>query len=178
MFDLGNFVEDCRSAVARDPGHVGVAEIMARAMADPTAVIKETGEPTEGGVYPVYRSKDLTVINVVWKPGMIIQPHNHDMWAVIGVYTGREDNIFWRRLKDDPGGRIEAAGARTLGTGEFKPLGHDIIHSVVNPLGRLTGAIHIYGGDFFDAHQSEWDADDLTEYPRDMEAVRARFGVG
>jgi len=20
------------------------------------------------------------------------------MWAVIGVYTGREDNIFWRRV--------------------------------------------------------------------------------
>ena len=27
---------------------------------------------------------------------MTIMPHNHQMWAVIGVYTGREDNIFWR----------------------------------------------------------------------------------
>jgi predicted metal-dependent enzyme (double-stranded beta helix superfamily) len=29
------------------------------------------------------------------------------------------------------------------------PLGRDIIHSVTNPIGRLTGAIHVYGGDFF-----------------------------
>jgi len=27
---------------------------------------------------------------------MTIMPHNHRMWAVIGIYTGREDNIFWR----------------------------------------------------------------------------------
>ena len=126
-------------------------------------------------MFPLYRSPDLTVINVIWKPGMIIQPHNHDMWAVIGVYTGREDNIFWRRLKDDPDGRIEAAGAKTMGNGEYTPLGRDIIHSVINPLGKLTGAIHVYGGDFFDAHQSEWDTENLTEYERDMEAVRARF---
>jgi predicted metal-dependent enzyme (double-stranded beta helix superfamily) len=32
--------------------------------------------------------------NVVWAPKMTIMPHNHCMWAVIGVYTGREDNIF------------------------------------------------------------------------------------
>jgi predicted metal-dependent enzyme (double-stranded beta helix superfamily) len=40
-------------------------------------------------------------------------PHNHQMWAVIGVYTGREDNIFWRRIPGG-GGRLEAAGARAL----------------------------------------------------------------
>jgi len=27
---------------------------------------------------------------------MTIMPDNHRMWAVIGIYTGREDNIFWR----------------------------------------------------------------------------------
>ena len=30
---------------------------------------------------------------------------------VIGIYTGREDNIFWRRSEE---GRIEAAGAKAL----------------------------------------------------------------
>ena len=69
--------------------------------------------------------------------------------AVIGVYTGREDNIFWRRVPGAAGGRIEAAGARSLGERDAEPLGRDIIHSVTNPLSRLTGAIHVYGGDFF-----------------------------
>jgi hypothetical protein len=43
------------------------------------------------------------------------------MWAVIGIYTGREDSIFWRRIPGDPGGRIEAAGARALCVGDAEP---------------------------------------------------------
>jgi predicted metal-dependent enzyme (double-stranded beta helix superfamily) len=82
---------------------------------------------------------------------MTIMPHNHSMWAVIGIYKGREDNIFWRRLPDGSG-KVEAAGAGALCVGDATPLGHDIIHSVTNPIPRLTGAIHVYGGDFFDPH--------------------------
>ena len=42
-------------------------------------------------------------------------------------------------------------------------LGRDAIHSVTNPIRRLTGAIHIYGGDFFKPGRSEWDAESLRE---------------
>jgi hypothetical protein len=82
---------------------------------------------------------------------MTIMPHNHRMCSVIGVYTGREDNIFWRRLTDEAGGRVEAAGATSLGERDAEPLGSEIIHSVTNPLSRLSGAIHVCGGDFFAA---------------------------
>jgi len=59
---------------------------------------------------------------------MTIMPHDHRMWAVIGVYTGREDNIFWRRLPAGEGAGIEAAGARALSVKDAVPLGRDIIH--------------------------------------------------
>ena len=58
--------------------------------------------------------------------------------------------MFWRRLPDGSG-KVEAAGARALRVGDAEPLGHNIIHSVTNPIPRLTGAIHVYGGDFFAA---------------------------
>ena len=93
----------------------------------------------------------------------------HEMWAMIGIYGGRENNIFWRRLPEEDGGLIEAAGAKSLGVGDVAPLGKDIIHSVTNPLDRLTGAIHVYGGDFFGVHRSEWDPEALTEQPYDVE---------
>lgn len=96
-------------------------------------------------------------------------------WAVIGVYTGREDNILWRRLPDDINGRIEAAGAKTLGTKDVLLMGADAIHSVVNPLSRLTGAIHVYGGNFFGVSRSEWDPESLDELPYDMEKVLRMF---
>jgi hypothetical protein len=65
---------------------------------------------------------------------------------------GREDNIFWRRVRETPN-KIEAVGAKALREGDAEPLGADIIHSVLNPIDRLTGAIQIYGGDFFTAER-------------------------
>jgi hypothetical protein len=103
---------------------------------------------------------------------MTISPHNHQMWAVIGIYTDREDNIFWRRL---PGGKVEAAGARALCEKDAEPLGHNIIHSVTNPIPRLTGAIHVYGGDFFAAERSEWDPETLREQRYDVEKTLRLF---
>jgi predicted metal-dependent enzyme (double-stranded beta helix superfamily) len=148
---------------------------MERAFDDPAAVLAAVGEPVTSGLTALYRSPDLTILNVVWKPGMTIMPHNHEMWAVIGIYGGREDNIFWRRIKDDPKGRLEAAGARALSTGDVAPLGRDIIHSVTNPIQKLTGAIHVYGGDFFATERSEWDPELLTERPFDQSMLSARF---
>ena len=106
---------------------------------------------------------------------MTIMPHNHNMWAVIGIYTGREDNILWRRVPDDPGGRIEAAGAKALLERDALLLGRDIIHSVTNPIGRLSGAIHVYGGDFFGVPRSEWDPERLLEQPGDMQKLLGLF---
>lgn len=169
MFDLDRFISDCRDAVAADPSHKSVREVVARAVCEPAAVIAGLGEPTRAGVDGLYRSDSLTILNVVWGPRMTIMPHNHLMWAVIGIYTGREDNIFWRRLPQGAPGRIEAAGAKSIGVRDVEPLGHDIIHTVTNPLPRLTGAIHVYGGDFYAVSRSEWDPETLTERPFDME---------
>jgi predicted metal-dependent enzyme (double-stranded beta helix superfamily) len=82
-------------------------------------------------------------------------PHTHAVRAVIGIYTGWEGNILWRRLPERVNGRIEAAGAKALSVKDTLSLGADAIHSVVNPLSRLSGAIHVYGGDFFVVSRSE-----------------------
>ncbi len=67
---------------------------------------------------------------------MTIMPHDHRMWAVIGIYTGGEDNMFWRLSASRAtgrGGRCAPAGRRRL------PLGRDIVHSVTNPIRRRPG---------------------------------------
>ena len=185
MFNIDRFVADCRAARAEDDSHKAVREVVARAVADPAGVLAGLGEPRRAAVEKLYHAPDLTIINVIWAPRMAIMPHNHQMWAVIGVYTGREDNIFWRRIKDAPDGRIEAAGAKALSAKDVTPLGHDIIHSVLNPIPRLTGAIHVYGGDFFDEPRSEWDPESLAESPYDgnktlrlFEEANTIYGVG
>ncbi|MFD0978300.1 cysteine dioxygenase family protein [Tropicimonas aquimaris] len=175
MFNTDHFIADCLAAVHHDPTHKSVEEVVRRAMSDPDDVLAALGEPTEPGITPLYQSDKLTIVNLAWKPSTTIPPHNHEMWAVIGIYGGREDNIFWRRVKDHPDGLIEAAGARALTTGDVCPMGPDIIHSVTNPIPRLTAALHVYGGDFFEAERSEWEPEGLTEQLLDIEEVRRRF---
>jgi predicted metal-dependent enzyme (double-stranded beta helix superfamily) len=174
MFDPERFVADCRAAHAEDRSHKAVREVLLRALSEPGSVLKGLGEPRRAGVEALYRSPELTILNVLWAPHMTIYPHNHRMWAVIGIYTGREDNIFWRRL---PGGRIEAAAAQSIGERDAAPLGRDIIHSVTNPIARLTGAIHVYGGDFFAQPRSEFDPDTLAEQPYDVARTLELFAT-
>ena len=68
-----------------------------------------------------------------------------------------------------------ATGAAALSEKQILGLPADAIHSVTNPIGRLTGAIHIYGGDFFAPGRSEWDAESLEERPWNIDAARNEF---
>jgi predicted metal-dependent enzyme (double-stranded beta helix superfamily) len=73
---------------------------------------------------------------------------------------------------------VEAAGAQALSAREAVPLGPEIIHSVTNPIPRLTGAIHVYGGDFFAAERSEWDPETLAEGRYDPQKTLRLFEEG
>ena len=93
------------------------------------------------------------------------------MWAVIGIYGGAEDNTLYRREPDG----IVKAGARQLREKDVFSLGADAIYSVDNPMRRLTGAIHVYGGDSVNQSRSQWDPDTLIEQPYDAAQVRRLF---
>jgi predicted metal-dependent enzyme (double-stranded beta helix superfamily) len=71
---------------------------------------------------------------------------------------------------------VSEAGAKSLSVGEAEPLGDNVIHSVNNPIPRLTAALHVYGGDFFNsARRSEWDPETLMEQPFDADRAIRRF---
>ena len=95
------------------------------------------GTPSEGRIKPLHHSPELTIIQVVWTPGLVAWPHDHRMWAVIGLYGGREDNTFYRRVPEG----LAMVGDRRLDSGDVAVLGRDVIHSVENPLRQFTGAI-------------------------------------
>ena len=171
MFAKDRFVQDCIDALTE--GQAAIRDLVAKAVSDSLRVISELGEPEHAGITPIYRSHDLTIMNHVWAPYMTLMPHNHQMSSVVGIYSGREDNIFWRRKETT----IEAAGAKSLGAGEVAMLNRDIIHSVINPIGKRTCAIHVYGGDFFDPDEprSQWDHETLIERPWNIDQVKTVF---
>ena len=170
MFDLDQFIDDLRATLA-ERSRQPMKEVVARAVADPAALIRAIGEPDKAGVQVLHKSPDITVMNLLWAPKQLALPHDHRMAAVIGMYAGREDNMFWRRIPNPEKFQIEAAGGTALGTGDVTVLGRDVIHSVVNPLAKISGAIHVYDGDFFAIQRSMWDAETLVEQSYDMNAV-------
>jgi predicted metal-dependent enzyme (double-stranded beta helix superfamily) len=168
-FDVDTFVSDCRAALGEGQPTLAVREVLDRAISDPAAVTAAL-EPAGTDVRVLYGSPDLTILSVVWSPGAGVPPHDHLMWAAIGVYTGQEDNAYYRRA-GSPG--LEPAGGRELRDGEVLLLGDDAIHSVTNPLDRYTAAIHVYGGDFVNKQRSQWDPETFVEAPYDLARMQA-----
>lgn len=169
--DIERFVEDCVAANKEGDAQAAVLEVLARAVRETAAVRAAVGEPREAGMRVLHRSRTLTIFCATWTPRMNLMPHNHLMWANIGIYSGREDNILWRKAS----GRIGAYTVNALFHGDAVALPADVIHSVTNPLERFTGGIHIYGGDFFATPRRQWNPETLAEEPSDGEVIRAIF---
>jgi len=169
--DIDRFVADCIAANEGAEAQAAVCEVLARAVSAPGAVLSALGEPERAGLTVLLSSPSLTIFAAAWTPQMNLMPHNHLMWANIGIYTGREDNILWRSID----GSIEAFGAKALFEGQAAALPETAIHSVTNPLLRFTGGIHIYGGDFFNTARSLWNPETLQEEPSDGALIKEIF---
>jgi len=114
MFDLDQFVADCRAALAADRTHNLVHEVVVPAVSDPADILRELGEPRRAQLQRFITRRTKPSSTRFGRRRWPFLPHDHRLWAVIRLYTGRVDNIFWRRIKGDPYGRMEAVGARAL----------------------------------------------------------------
>jgi predicted metal-dependent enzyme (double-stranded beta helix superfamily) len=170
MFDVETFLEDCISARGEAEPRHAIKEVLTRAMSSPGEVAAAL-PPERAEIVRLHVSPELTVLKVVWAPGMTLGPHDHRMWATIGIYSGGEDNAFYRRA----GTGLVESGGRELRPRDVCILGDDAVHAVTNPTTEHAGAIHVYGGDFFTTLRSEWRGDPYAEEPYNVERTLAHF---
>lgn len=171
-FDPDEFVAACLDALEEgEESPAAVRQLLERTVSAPEALRATIGDLSSMPSFTTWHNSDrLTVLHIVWPPDADLHPHDHEMWAAIGLYGGREDNHFYRRTPD---GRVEEAGGRTLLEGDVVRLGPDAVHRVVNPTKEWTGAIHVYGGDFFTTPRTRWPLPTREPQPFDPEVVRA-----
>jgi predicted metal-dependent enzyme (double-stranded beta helix superfamily) len=167
-----DFVAQCSAAVKEDRGASAVKEVLERAVRDHRLI----GDlPVEPGVTVVHGADDLTILHVVMaeRPAGAGNPipHNHRLWAAIGVVHGSEHNEFFRRSADT----IEPSGTgRVITEGEVLMMGDDTIHSVKNPSSDcFSSALHVYGGNLIAAEKTMWCDPDWTPEPFDLFRVIA-----
>jgi predicted metal-dependent enzyme (double-stranded beta helix superfamily) len=166
-----DIVARCQEALTEHTPFLAVRDVLAELVADGSQLEQALGPVDRGGITTLHNAADLTVLQVAWTPGLTLYPHEHRMWAVIGMYGGQEDNEFFRRA---PGG-LQRAGGREVPAGEVLVLGDDAIHSVANSRKDFAVALHVYGGDFFSVERSEWDLETHEERPRDLQRTQRLF---
>ena len=171
MFNVDQFVQSCQG----QPPSI-VKELLEEALRDPESIRQALagiggGNNVSGGSMGdllIYRSADLTVLKAAVPAGFKSPPHNHLMWAVIGVYEGQENNVFYRRS----GAALETAGGKDLQPADVLVLGVDAIHAIANPLEQTSYAIHVYGGDLPAAPRRMWNPFTLQEEPFEFQTMR------
>jgi len=151
MFDLDRFI---RTAARRSrsthrrrrPGVVrrrGAARDVERAL-----------EPSRGKFVTLYHAPDLTILNLIWPPGWCSPPMTTD----VGRHWAIRRPTRTTPSTGDPAGsrpdRRQEPGDRGCGPprGSGDPCRDESLDAV-------TGALHVYGGDFFATPRSEFDPD-------------------
>src|SRR5688572_849399 len=96
MFETDSFIAACVEAAGEHEPRLAVRDVLERGMADPASVARAL-PPERAGITKLHVSPEITILHVVWAPGMSFGPHDHRMWAAIGIYTRGEDNSFYLR---------------------------------------------------------------------------------
>jgi hypothetical protein len=152
-FDVEAFVAQCQHAASQPDPSTAVRAVVAAAITDGPSIDAALGGNGYGLRETWFVSPALTVQRIGWPPGIRTGPHEHRMWAVVGVYVGTELNRLFHRTSD---GLIEHSVCH-VGQGEVLVLDDTAIHSVANPCRGRTVGLHVYGGDIVTTGRSEWD---------------------
>jgi len=172
-FDLATFVADCASASRQPDAQHRIAGLLREAVQRPTDLAEALSgytNPTTLEDLAFYRSEHLTLLHGLLPPGFQAAPHNHNLWSVVGVYEGQEDNVFYVRNGDR---LLETRRASVVAPGVLEN-DADAIHSIENPRSTGLRAVHAYGGDLFATPRSNWDAETHEEQAFDWRKVANR----
>jgi predicted metal-dependent enzyme (double-stranded beta helix superfamily) len=163
MTTLDEFVAMCEAMLGEADVGQRIAEAMRPLVADPAELSPaiEDLRPEPGRPAVVHRSDELTVLGLEVAAGFVSPPHDHRLWAVVGIYQGAEDNVFYRRGPDG----IEETGRAVLEEGDCLAFPPDAVHGIANSGTAPMRGLHVYGGDLFATERSTWDPISGEEQP-------------
>jgi predicted metal-dependent enzyme (double-stranded beta helix superfamily) len=171
-FDGSEFAQACVTMLGEPDPLGAISELVARAISDPSALAAAFPvpvDPDDDGV--LYQSSDLLVVSALFPAGFTTGIHDHTVEAVIGVWSGHEDNHLYRRTEAG----LEEVDGRRVETGEVLVLDRSAIHDVHSPPARWTAALHVYLGDLNGVSRHSWPVTTADPVPFDSEDLEERW---
>jgi predicted metal-dependent enzyme (double-stranded beta helix superfamily) len=151
-YDLDQFIADCRSTLARDPGPPGREEVRAnleRLLANPDFIRKCCGDDQPTGIKVLYEDPDLgfQVLSHIMGKARVSPPHDHGKsWAIYGQAKEYTEMTEWEREDDgsDPThAKLKPVKNYRLNPGQAGIYQDGAIHSIDYPdnarFVRVTG---------------------------------------
>jgi predicted metal-dependent enzyme (double-stranded beta helix superfamily) len=141
-YDLDQFIADCKTALARDPGHAGREQVrlkLEQLLANKDFIAKYAGDDQPHGMKVLYEDPKLgfQVLAHIYNKARVSPPHDHGAsWAIYGQATKYTDMIIWER--EDDGGDPKHAKLKPVKKYRLTP-GHagiyqdGTIHSIDYP---------------------------------------------
>lgn len=168
-FTIEGFAKECKAVMAKSDDRRAAAEAFLQKTLDENDLQQivntlEDAIPADANVGEmiVHSSPELTMMYVRVPARFQSGIHDHTVFACIGQLYGSEKNVIYDRTVDNKG--LTVANTRTVNVGEVISLPEDAIHHIENPNISTSGALHIYGGDFYAVmdERSLWDYDDYS----------------
>ena len=170
--EFATVIEDCLAALKdRDP-QASVQSVLLNAASN-TAVVEAISRRTKFQNLQdlaIYRSESLTLLAGTLPAGFSAGPHNHNLWSVVSVCAGQEDNEFFERTETG----LKSIGHTSVIAPGVLPNAADVIHAIRNPLDVPLVVLHAYGGDLFAVERSNWNPQTHEEVPFDWRNVASK----
>lgn len=169
-FQLDQFVARCAAAARTNDAQSQISELLREAVQYPDELaVALAGYSNIASLEDlvIYRDETLTLLHALVPPGFSTDPHNHNLWSVIAVYDGQEDNRFF----EYDGDRLVETRRASLVAPDLLANAPEVIHAIHNPRDTTLRAIHAYGGDLLATPRSSWDVDTHEEIAYDWRKV-------
>lgn len=151
-FTLDGFLERLKTAAGGEDAATQTYQVMQQ--------VFEHHLETASGVFSaldddvmLYEDATISIWHYRMPTGVVVPPHDHQVYAIIGVYEGVEANHFYT-LKQ---GELVCDAINQVGQGTAILIQPDSIHSVQTGNNRRSCAIHIYLGAFTKVERSRFD---------------------
>lgn len=101
----------------------------------------------------LYEDSVIAVLHYRMPTGVVVPPHDHQLYAIIGVYEGVEENHFYQAMNN----QLICQAVKPIGKGEVILMRPESIHSVQTANNQHSAAIHVYLGELTKVKRSRFD---------------------